>query len=87
MTVFYPAEKTCLFIDGANLYAAAKALNFDIDYWMAYDIYRYLACPLDIMKCQSNLALMAKDEKRTIQTYPIYGSTLCFWNITSDLRN
>ena len=32
MTVFYPSEKTCLFIDGANLYAAAKALNFDIDY-------------------------------------------------------
>ena len=32
MTVFYPSEKTCLFIHGANLYAAAKALNFDIDY-------------------------------------------------------
>ncbi len=29
---FYPHEKVALFIDGANLYAAARALNFDIDY-------------------------------------------------------
>ncbi len=29
---FYPHEKIALFIDGANLYAAARALNFDIDY-------------------------------------------------------
>lgn len=29
---FYPDEKVAVFIDGSNLYAAAKALNFDIDY-------------------------------------------------------
>ncbi len=29
---FYPNERVALFIDGANLYATAKALNFDIDY-------------------------------------------------------
>lgn len=29
---FYPNEKVALFIDGANLYATAKALGFDIDY-------------------------------------------------------
>lgn len=29
---FYPGEKFALFIDGANLYATARALNFDIDY-------------------------------------------------------
>lgn len=29
---FYPNERTALFIDGANLYAAARALGFDIDY-------------------------------------------------------
>jgi uncharacterized LabA/DUF88 family protein len=28
----YPQESCALFIDGANLYAAARALNFDIDY-------------------------------------------------------
>lgn len=30
--VFYRDERLALFIDGSNLYAAAKALNFDIDY-------------------------------------------------------
>ena len=29
---FYPEEKLALFIDGSNLYASAKALDFDIDY-------------------------------------------------------
>lgn len=29
---FYQDEKIALFIDGANLYATAKALGFDIDY-------------------------------------------------------
>lgn len=29
---FYTEEKVAVFIDGANLYAAAKALDFDIDY-------------------------------------------------------
>ena len=29
---FCPSERIALFIDGANLYAAAKALSFDIDY-------------------------------------------------------
>lgn len=29
---FYEGERFALFIDGANLYATAKALNFDIDY-------------------------------------------------------
>lgn len=30
--MFYPQERLALFIDGANLYAAARALSFDIDY-------------------------------------------------------
>ncbi len=29
---FYPQERIALFIDGANLYATARALGFDIDY-------------------------------------------------------
>ncbi len=29
---FYPTERIGLFIDGSNLYASARALNFDIDY-------------------------------------------------------
>ena len=31
-SIFFPNERTALFIDGANLYAAARALGFDIDY-------------------------------------------------------
>ena len=30
--MFYPQERIALFIDGSNLYAAARALSFDIDY-------------------------------------------------------
>ena len=29
---FYKSERIALFIDGANLYATAKSLGFDIDY-------------------------------------------------------
>ena len=29
---FFPTERVALFIDGANLYATAKSLGFDIDY-------------------------------------------------------
>ncbi len=32
MLNIYPEDKIALFIDGANLYAAARALGFDIDY-------------------------------------------------------
>ena len=31
-SMFYKDERLALFIDGSNLYAAAKALGFDIDY-------------------------------------------------------
>lgn len=37
---FYPTDKIALFIDGANLYAAAKVLNFDIDYRKLLDEFR-----------------------------------------------
>ena len=29
---FYPEERAALFIDGANLYATARSLSFDVDY-------------------------------------------------------
>jgi len=37
---FYPTDRLALFIDGANLYAAAKALGFDIDYRKLLDEFR-----------------------------------------------
>lgn len=30
--MFYPQERVAVFIDGANLYSAARSLGFDIDY-------------------------------------------------------
>jgi len=37
--LFYPQEKIALFIDGANLYSAARALGFDIDYKRLLDLF------------------------------------------------
>lgn len=37
---FYPSERIALFIDGANLYATAKALGFDIDYKRLLSLFR-----------------------------------------------
>ncbi|MFN3075277.1 MAG: NYN domain-containing protein [Alphaproteobacteria bacterium] len=37
--VFYAEERIGLFIDGSNLYAAARALGFDIDYKRLLDVF------------------------------------------------
>jgi uncharacterized LabA/DUF88 family protein len=37
---FYPTERIALFIDGANLYATAKSLAFDIDYKRLLTLFR-----------------------------------------------
>jgi uncharacterized LabA/DUF88 family protein len=37
---FYPSERVALFIDGANLYATAKSLAFDIDYKRLLTMFR-----------------------------------------------
>ncbi len=37
---FYQHERTALFIDGANLYSTAKALQFDIDYKRLLALFR-----------------------------------------------
>lgn len=37
---FYDDERVGLFIDGANLYAAARALGFDIDYKRLLSVFR-----------------------------------------------
>ena len=36
----YPNDRVALFIDGANLYSAAKALNADLDFKKLVDLYR-----------------------------------------------
>ncbi len=37
--LFYPNERMALFVDGANLYSAAKSLGFDIDYRRLLDLF------------------------------------------------
>ncbi len=37
---FYPTDRLALFIDGANLYSAARAAGFDIDYKKLLDEFR-----------------------------------------------
>ena len=37
--LFYPEERIALFIDGANLYAAARSLAFDIDYKRLLEVF------------------------------------------------
>src|SRR5688572_20590381 len=37
---FYESERVALFIDGANLYSAARALGFDIDYRRLLKVFR-----------------------------------------------
>lgn len=37
--IFYQEERIAIFIDGANLYAAARALGFDIDYKRLLDLF------------------------------------------------
>lgn len=37
---FYPQERFGLFIDGANLYATARALGFDIDYKRLLELFQ-----------------------------------------------
>lgn len=36
----YPTDRVALFIDGSNLYSAAKALNADLDFKKLVDLYR-----------------------------------------------
>ncbi len=36
---FYPDESIAIFIDGANLYASARALGFDIDYRKLLEVF------------------------------------------------
>src|SRR5207344_1724464 len=38
--VFYPEERIAIFIDGANLYSAARGLAFDIDYRRLLELFR-----------------------------------------------
>ena len=56
---FYPHERIALFIDGSNLYAAARALGFDIDYKRLLELF---ASKGRLMRAYYYTALMEDQE-------------------------
>ena len=61
---FYPEERIGLFIDGSNLYAAARALTFDIDYKRLLD---YFSAEGRLIRAFYYTALMEEQEYSPIR--------------------
>ena len=61
---FYPNERIALFIDGANLYSAAKALQFDIDYKRLLALFRQKG---HLIRAQYYTALVEDQEYSSIR--------------------
>lgn len=56
---FAPQERTALFIDGANLYAATRSLGFDIDYRRLLD---HFGSKLNLVRAYYYSALLDTEE-------------------------
>jgi len=56
---FFAQERTALFIDGANLYAATRSLGFDIDYRRLLD---YFGGKLNLVRAYYYSALLETEE-------------------------
>ena len=61
---FYPQERIGLFIDGANLYATARALGFDIDYKRLLD---YFSDDICLIRAMYYTALLEDQEYSPIR--------------------
>ena len=61
---FYPNERIALFIDGANLFATAKTLGFDIDYKRLLDCFRQKA---QLIRANYYTALLEDSEYSSIR--------------------
>ncbi len=61
---FYPTERIALFVDGANLYATAKALGFDIDYKRLLALFRGMG---QLVRAQYYTALAEDQEYSSIR--------------------
>ena len=77
---FYPNERLGMFIDGANLYSAARGLDFDIDYRKLLDEFRKRALdagcdgfitkpiePAELVDRVKRLVLTAKVRRNELQ--------------------
>src|SRR3546814_16246367 len=61
---FYSQERVALFIDGANLYAAARSLGFDIDYKRLLDVF---SSRCNLLRSLYYTALMEEQEYSQIR--------------------
>lgn len=61
---FYPTDRLALFIDGANLYSAAKNLGFDIDYRKLLEEFRKRSV---LVRAYYYTALVENDEYSPIR--------------------
>ena len=61
---FYENERMALFIDGANLYGAARALGFDIDYKRLLELFRTRG---NLVRAYYYTALMENEEYSPIR--------------------
>ena len=61
---FYPQERIGLFIDGANLYATARALGFDIDYKRLLEFFNDEGC---LIRAMYYTALLEDQEYSSIR--------------------
>lgn len=61
---FYSQEKVALFIDGSNLYAAARALDFDIDY---KKLLQWISCQGRLVRAFYYTALIEDQEYSPIR--------------------
>jgi uncharacterized LabA/DUF88 family protein len=62
--LFYPQEKLALFIDGANLYGAAKGLQFDIDYKRLLELFARKGKRVSVVSTFRTSPPMVADELR-----------------------
>ncbi|MEE2698869.1 MAG: NYN domain-containing protein [Pseudomonadota bacterium] len=62
--IFYPQERVALFIDGSNLYAAAKTLDFDIDY---RQLLRFFSSKSQLIRAFYFTALLEEQEYSPIR--------------------
>ena len=74
----YPTERIALFIDGANLYSAAKALNADLDFKKLVELYRAQAV---LVRAYYYTAVIEGEEFSPISSTPSPETLALGWTV------
>ena len=61
---FYATDRIALFIDGANLYSAAKGLNIDLDFKKLLEEFQKRGVRVTVVSTNKSQPPMASDELR-----------------------